>query len=53
MVDYGGGCTLLCKVEASVSSSSKEEELGFNKKEWAFFLGPESLAEYEDLDSSS
>lgn len=52
MVDYAGSI-LPCKVKGSASSSCKEEELAFNKKAWVFFLGPKSLAEYEDLDSSS
>lgn len=51
-VDYRDRYTLLCKVEASVSSSSKEEELSLTRRDGPFFLA-QSLVEYEDLDSSS
>ena len=51
-VDYRDGYTLLCKVEPSVLSSSKEEELSLTRWNGPFSLA-QSLVEYEDLDSSS
>lgn len=40
--------THLCKVEASVSSSSKEQELSLTRRDGPFFLA-QSQVEYEDL----